>query len=228
MIMPKKPAFSYTLIRKAHLKHLYLRIKEKQLIITANRRVSEASIHAFLEKKRAWIEKHLSIERKTPLLTDPDATLYFLGNSLPVSLQKDPYTTETVMKIEGGKCHFLYNHYPTEAQLKHARDIYYKKHCHEVITPLINQWAENMQLIPQKITYRHNKSRWGSCSSQNNLSLNTRLMMLPMSMIRYVVIHELAHIQYKNHSHDFWTLVESYCPNYKLLKEKIRLYELYL
>jgi len=227
-MMPKKPAFSYTLIRKARLKHLYLRIKGTELIVSANRRVSEASIHSFLEEKCAWIEKHLATAQSKPLLTDTDATLYFLGESLPISLQQDPYTTETVMKIEGGKCLFLYNHYPTEAQLKQARDIYYRKHCHEVITPLVNLWAETMQLIPQKITYRHNKSRWGSCSSQNNLSLNTRLMMLPMSMIRYVVIHELAHIRYKNHSRDFWHLVKTYSPDYKLLRQGIRAFESHL
>jgi len=227
-MMPKKPAFSYTLIRKPHLKHLYLRIKGTELIVSANQRISEASIHSFLEGKRTWIEKHLAIAQSKPLLTDKDATLYFLGEALPVSLQQDPDMTETIMKIEGGKSLFLYQDHPIEAQLKQARDRYYKNACHDVITPLVNLWAETMHLMPQKITYRSNKSRWGSCSSQNNLSLNTRLMMLPKTMIIYVVIHELAHIRYKNHSRDFWTLVESYCPNYKLLKEKIRLYELYL
>lgn len=66
-----------------------------------------------------------------------------------------------------------------------------------------------------RITIKNQKSRWGSCSSKNNLNFNWRLSMAPKAVAEYVVVHELCHLVYMNHSRDFWDLVESLVPNYK-------------
>ncbi|WP_187648529.1 M48 metallopeptidase family protein [Nitrosophilus labii] len=56
--------------------------------------------------------------------------------------------------------------------------------------------------------------RWGSCSSKKNLNFSYRLIMAPKDVIDYVIIHELSHLTYMNHSKYFWTLVSKRCPNY--------------
>ena len=58
--------------------------------------------------------------------------------------------------------------------------------------------------------------RWGSCSRKGNINLNTALLFVPPSILRYVIIHELAHIQHPNHSQSFWITVESAMPDFKL------------
>ena len=66
----------------------------------------------------------------------------------------------------------------------------------------------------QKITIRNQKTRWGSCSQTGTLSFNYRLMMADPGVIDYVIIHELCHLTYMNHSKEFWHKVESIMPDY--------------
>lgn len=66
-----------------------------------------------------------------------------------------------------------------------------------------------------KIFFKNNKSNWGSCSSKSNINISTRLLFAPDHVLEYVIIHELAHLIEKNHSRDFWTLVEKAMPDYK-------------
>ena len=66
-----------------------------------------------------------------------------------------------------------------------------------------------------RVKLKHNKSNWGSCSIHGNLALNVRLLFAPLSVLDYVIIHELAHLIEHNHSPDFWALVEEAEPNYK-------------
>lgn len=66
------------------------------------------------------------------------------------------------------------------------------------------------------------KTRWGSCSSTDNINLSMSLMLLPQHLIDYVIIHELCHTVHKNHSKDFWNLVGQKLPNYKALTKEIK------
>ena len=73
-----------------------------------------------------------------------------------------------------------------------------------------------------KIFLKYNTSNWGSCSRSNNINLSTRLLFAPDDVIDYVCIHELAHVQEKNHSAAFWALVEKAMPNYKEKKQWLK------
>ncbi|MDO9399138.1 MAG: M48 family metallopeptidase [bacterium] len=70
-----------------------------------------------------------------------------------------------------------------------------------------------------KISFKHNKSNWGSCSSAGNINISTRLLFAPNEVLEYVCIHELAHLIELNHSKKFWTIVKMTMPDYK---EKIK------
>jgi predicted metal-dependent hydrolase len=66
----------------------------------------------------------------------------------------------------------------------------------------------------RKITVRSQKTRWGSCSAKNDISLNSALIKCPPKIIDYVIYHELAHTIEKNHSKRFWDLLATYFPDY--------------
>jgi len=217
--------FDYTIIRKPRLKHLYLRIREGKLIVTANKRVSQKYIQQFVQSKASWIHTHLSQEKNKPLLTDPDATLYVLGKALAIEIHIQSDIKKEIMQIEDDRCLFMVKERPSDTDLRKIRDSYYKEQCSLIITPIVEDYANKMQLYPEKLSYRANKSRWGSCSNKNTVSLNSRLMMLPISVIRYVVVHELSHIQHKNHATAFWELVEAFCPDYKEERRRSRGFE---
>jgi predicted metal-dependent hydrolase len=102
---------------------------------------------------------------------------------------------------------------------------FYKLHAKKVISPLFQKWEHITSLYPAKVGYRVAKRRWGSCSHINNISINYMLLQFSIDAIEYVVLHELCHIQEKNHSKKFWNLVSLYMPNYKqkeqILKNKM-------
>ncbi len=75
----------------------------------------------------------------------------------------------------------------------------------------------------KKVFLKNQKTRFGSCSFQNNINLNINLMNYDFDVIDYVLIHELVHTRVKNHSSAFWSEVEKYCPKYKELRRKLKM-----
>ncbi|MFA5131039.1 MAG: M48 family metallopeptidase [Patescibacteria group bacterium] len=73
-----------------------------------------------------------------------------------------------------------------------------------------------------RLTIRNQKTRWGSCSKQGNLSFNFRLFYLPARLRDYVIVHELCHLKEFNHSAEFWRLVAKTVPNFKNLRKELR------
>lgn len=101
-------------------------------------------------------------------------------------------------------------------------DKFYALEAKKIIPPILQECSQLMQLFPTSIKYRKNKRTWGSCNFKNGLNFNTLLVKFPLEVIEYVVIHELAHIKYKNHSKDFWNLVYKYCSDYKKREETLK------
>ncbi len=83
-------------------------------------------------------------------------------------------------------------------------------------------YANLMGVNYGKITIRNQKTRWGSCSSKGNLNFNYKLYYMPERLMDYVIVHELAHLKYMNHSKEFWRVVETYYPSYKQCREELR------
>ena len=99
-----------------------------------------------------------------------------------------------------------------------------RKKASEEIPPRVEYWSNIMGLYPTSVKITSAKKRFGSCSSKNGLCFSLYLADYPPEAVDYVVVHELAHIKHKNHSHVFHTLVEKYLPDQKerrrLLKGK--------
>ena len=73
-----------------------------------------------------------------------------------------------------------------------------------------------------RISIRDQKTRWGSCSARGTLSFNWRLMLAPPTIADYVIVHELCHLTYMNHSADFWHKVESVYPDYRTARKWLK------
>lgn len=101
--------------------------------------------------------------------------------------------------------------------IKAARE-YFQKRVQYYVNEM--HWEENEIYVETgkpfvNITIREQKTRWGSCSSRGTLSFNWKLMLAPPRILDYVVVHELCHFKYMNHSKDFWNAVGSILPDYK-------------
>ena len=92
----------------------------------------------------------------------------------------------------------------------------------EQLIPRVYELGEQLGLKPKGVTIRNQKTRWGSCSSRHTISLNCQLMLLDEELRDYVIVHELCHIKFFNHSNDFWNLVYACMPNAKVLRQALR------
>ncbi len=100
-----------------------------------------------------------------------------------------------------------------------------KRKAHAYLPIRIRQLALKHKLSFNKLSLRNSKTRWGSCSVDNNINLNIHLMKLPDELIDYVILHELAHTIHKNHSKNFWDfLSELLGINSKEIDKKLKLY----
>lgn len=77
-----------------------------------------------------------------------------------------------------------------------------------------------------KVSIRNQKTRWGSCSAGNHISLNEKLAKLPNRLIDFVLLHELVHTRVKNHGRDFWLELGRYVDDVEMLRREFRQYRL--
>ena len=107
-----------------------------------------------------------------------------------------------------------YRHLDFDAQIKELRD-WVRTQAQEVLPGMLESLAARCGLVFNKVTIRSQKTRWGSCSSRGTISLNDQLVFVPRATAEYLMIHELCHTRYMNHSAKFWALVESHCSDYR-------------
>ena len=89
------------------------------------------------------------------------------------------------------------------------------KRAHEIIPPRVKYYASLIGVDYNRIAIRHQKTKWGSCSGKKNLNFNCLLLLTPTEVMDSVIVHELCHLKYMNHSKEFYNEVLRVCPNYK-------------
>lgn len=90
-----------------------------------------------------------------------------------------------------------------------------KQKAKEILPKRVEYYSKLMNLYPKSIKINAAKTRFGSCSGQNNINFSAFLMLYPIEAVDYVVVHELAHIKHKNHRKEFYAFVEKFMPDYK-------------
>ncbi len=91
----------------------------------------------------------------------------------------------------------------------------------------LERFSDEYGLPYQRAAFRCQKTKWGSCSGQNNISLNINIAFLPVHLQDYILLHELCHIRHKNHSKAFWTQLGEYCDGRaKELAKELKTYRM--
>jgi predicted metal-dependent hydrolase len=103
-----------------------------------------------------------------------------------------------------------------------------KTSTREILVNRLKELSEMNGFSYNKVFIRNQKTRWGSCSAKNNISLNMKLLLLPEELRDYVILHELVHTQIKNHSPKFWEELEKYVGDAKRKQAKLNDYGLLL
>ncbi len=110
---------------------------------------------------------------------------------------------------------------------KHSTEIN-KAKAREKLVNRLNKLSEQHGFSYNKVFMRNQKTRWGSCSSKNNINLNMKLVRLPDEMIDYVLLHELVHTRIKNHTNAFWAELNKFVGDAREMSKKMKEYKVFL
>lgn len=182
---------------------------EANLIVRAPLHMQDSVIDEFVQKKKRWIsekQQQVSVfgEKHPPVVVETGESLMYLGSTYAII--KDAVDG---VQIAGNEL-IVPNEYGIEEVTA-----WMKSEALRIITERVSNYAGIMGVTPGDVKLSDAKARWGSCSTKNNLNFAWRLIMCPLSVIDYVVVHELSHITYKNHSPAFWARVKTVLPNYE-------------
>ena len=127
-----------------------------------------------------------------------------------------------IEKIIEQKSEWIKKTIEKENKKQKKKELYTKEEFKEIIEKNANELIQETGVRPNKITIKQIKYAWGSCSSKKNITLNLELIKYSQQAIRYVILHELCHLKYMNHSDKFWNLVGKYMPNYKEIRKQLK------
>jgi predicted metal-dependent hydrolase len=212
----------YMLFRVKNLRRMKMSIASAHgLRVVVPQSLAVTDVEGFLQSKAAWILRHL--QKQEALHQDlqqmqfrHDGQFLFLGTMHPIRVRPVEGSNMRVTIVDdeviveapdspGGNV--------GEDRIKFALGVLFARHARVVMEPLVQSTAAVMNLKHGALAFRPHKSRWGSCSAKGNLSFNQFILMAPMNVVHYVVIHELAHLVEHNHSPRFWAVVEKYCEH---------------
>ena len=94
----------------------------------------------------------------------------------------------------------------------------------ELFRQKVDYWADRLGVTYNRLTLRDTSTRWGSCSAKGNLSFSWKVFVMPERLVDYLIVHELSHRRYMNHSQQFWDMVETYIPERKKIKKEFEEY----
>jgi predicted metal-dependent hydrolase len=195
--------------------------RDGSFTVRAPMRAPHAAIETFIQQKEDWItrtrDKIKSTLREPTVgkqYTDGEKFL-FLGSSFDLKLvgfQKPSLRLDSGFTLSSA------------AQSKGEQVFvrWYKERALEIIFERVRQYSQQYNFTPKQVKISSAKTRWGSCSPNGTLNFTWRLVMAPLDVIDYVVVHELAHLRVKNHSSKFWKVVESIYPEYKKQRKWLR------
>lgn len=155
--------------------------------------------------------------------------IWISGQHHDVKLILDPTRRESCC-LEDGGVHITLAHenpaHPLLADELHTvLKLWFKKRARQIFPERVDFWAQRMNLTPRRVFVTAPLRQWGSCTAQNDIRLNWRLLLLPPEILDYVVVHELAHIPHKHHQPPFWACVASVMPDYLARRQTLRQWE---
>ncbi|SDC20657.1 hypothetical protein SAMN04488588_0594 [Geotoga petraea] len=208
------------LIKNITKKSLKIYVSEdKKLVIHKPKDYPMAKVKNFILKNEKNIIEEFNKEKE---ITND---FHFLGEEIDYAYKENSQVMNVDVKKLGNNLLVVYNknlpeNIKKEIIEKEQINFFYKE-----LGDLILKYVEKHKIHIQKniniIKIKNLKSRWGSCSSKNNLNFNIKLICFREEVIEYVVVHEMCHLVHMDHSKEFWRLVEKILPDYRVRKSEL-------
>jgi predicted metal-dependent hydrolase len=189
------------------------------LIVRAPLRASEKAIREFIAQHVEWIQK----KQAEALASRPPATrqyvpgemFMYLGNAYPLEIvkgQRKPLILEGSFKLAAS----------AQSNAKLVFERWYRAQAKQILAERVELYASQYDFQYKKVGITSARTRWGSCSADRSLNFSWRLILTPLKAVDYVVVHELVHTVFHDHSRKFWNRVETVMPDYKERRKWLR------
>ncbi|MBV8743096.1 MAG: M48 family metallopeptidase [Sinobacteraceae bacterium] len=187
-------------------------------------RTSQLTVERFLERHRHWIERKReeARERAVPVMPFPPATIDFAAceERWRIYLAAGATRRVTVQGIGAGLL-ALSGDASDARSVRKALRTWLTQRAEAVLAPQLQRIATELGFSFGRVLVRRQRTRWGSCSTRGTISLNCCLLFQRPAVVRYLMVHELAHTVQMNHSRRFWQIVARYCPDYRRLDREL-------
>jgi len=194
--------------------------RDRSVVVRAPLNTSSETIHKLVEKKKHLIFKKINGINKYPV---PKPYKEFVSGESILLLGRH-YKLQIINEnFEGVK--FDNNFLISRSNKLKANNLlkeYYIHQAEEKIIPRVIRFAERLGVQYKKISILDLKYRWGSCTPKHNLNFNWRIIMAPVYVIDYIIVHELAHLIEPNHTPEFWNIISVQLPDYKKAKSWLK------
>jgi len=219
----KKISFKHEI--NDNLKDAYLSVDAEEGVVFKSPPIDEVEAEKIVSKKAGWVYKKLKLvesEGREKIVTG--SRLLYLGKEIYTEVipDKDVNDAKVMFTQSKFKIYVNKNLANKDLAIELALEDFYKARCNDKILPRVEKIIKQTGLKPADIKFRKLNKRWGSCTKDNTVIFNFDIIKLPFSLIDYVIVHELCHIQEKHHSKDFWNLVSKFMSNYKELDENLQ------
>jgi predicted metal-dependent hydrolase len=176
-----------------------------------------------LQDKARWVvEKLDGWQQRKPAETHwtDGAAIAFLGEEITLRVQQSLFAAPAQ---KHGKELWLFVADSHEARhIEQTVSQWYRHEAEQLFALRVAHYAALLNVAPRTIKLSTAKTQWGCCTARGTVRLNLQLIKLPLRLIDYVVVHELAHLREMNHSAAFWQIVESVCPDYAKLRRNLK------
>ena len=220
----------YTIKRGNRKKTLAINVTlASQVIVLAPNDLSREKIETIVKKKSLWIlGKQEHFKRLIMLFPEKELVsgeqILLLGRKYRLKIKEKNFSS--ALKLSGRKIFIsVARNLDSNKRKEKIRDalikLYFEKST-KIIKQRVNRYSKLLNLFPKKVIIKDQKKRWASCSSDGILRFNWRIAIAPISIVDYIVVHELCHLKVKNHSSDFWKLVSVAIPDYQKRKDWLK------
>lgn len=193
--------------------------RDGSLTVRAPKRTALRDVHSFIREKSDWILRTRARLKSVPQPREKrfveGEKFFFLGSEYELRLAR---SGRTALRFDRGFDLRI------SAQKRGAVHFtrWYKQQAFKIISERVDQFSKRYNFKPGRVKITSARTRWGSCSSNGSLNFSWRLIMAPLDVIDYVVLHELAHLRVKSHSKRFWKVVEEMVPDHKARRKWLR------
>lgn len=213
----------YEIVKKKK-KNIAIHITTDGIVrVTSPEYVDDGYINDVVYKNAQWIISRLmlveerNISRIQRSYSRGDNVVY-LGDEYKLKVKEEVKVNSKISLINGEFEICVNSEWSEEERegfIRERLEEWYRHEAFRVFKGRTMYYSEILKLYPNNIRVKEQKSLWGSCSSRNNINYNWRLIMAPKDVLDYIVIHELCHLRYRDHSKNFWNLVEKIMPDYR-------------